>query len=140
VITYLDTSTLLKLLVEEDGSDQAAQVWDAADLLASSALLVVESRAALATATRAGRLTRAELHRAKADLSELVDAMSLVEVTEELVELAAELAEGEQLRGYDAVHLSAALTIRAEIFASADTALCTAAERSGFHIANPLHR
>ena len=54
--------------------------------------------------------------------------------------MAADLAEDEHLRGYDAVHLAAALTVEAEILTSADTALCEAAERRGLHIANPLDR
>jgi predicted nucleic acid-binding protein len=138
VIIYVDTSTLLKLLIEEDGSEQAGLIWDTAESLASAALVVVEGRAALATAERSGRLTRAQLKRAKADLSGLIEEMSLVEITEDLIELSADLAEDEQLRGYDAAHLAAALTVEAEILTSADTALCEAAERHGFHVANPL--
>jgi predicted nucleic acid-binding protein len=140
VITYVDTSTLLKLLIEEDGSERAALIWDTAEFLASAGLVVVEGRAALAAAERSGRLTRAQLKRAKADLSELIEEMSLVEITEGLIEMAAEVAEGEQLRGYDAVHLAAALTVEAEILTSADTALCEAAERRGLLVANPLDR
>jgi predicted nucleic acid-binding protein len=140
VATYrVDTSTLLKLLIEEDGSQQAALIWDTADSLASAALIVVEGRAALAAAERSGRLTRAEWKRAKADLAELIDEMSLVELTEGLIGLASGLAEDEQLRGYDAMHLAAALTVEAEILTSADAALCDAAERRGLHVANPLN-
>jgi len=138
VITYVDTSTLLKLLIEEDGSERAGLIWDTAESLTSAALVIVESRAALAAAERSGRLTRAQLDRTKADLAELIEELNLIEVTEDLIELAAELAEDEQLRGYDAVHLAAALTVEAEILTSADTALCDAAERRGFHVANPL--
>lgn len=138
MITYVDTSTLLKLLIEEEGSERAGLIWDTAESLTSAALVVVEGRAALAAAERQGRLTRAQLKRAKSDLSGLIEEMSLVEITEDLVELAADLAEDEQLRGYDAVHLAAALTVEAEILTSADTALCEAAERRGLHVANPL--
>jgi predicted nucleic acid-binding protein len=140
VITYVDTSTLLKLLVEEDGSERAGLIWDTAESLASAALVVVEGRAALAAAERSGRLSRAQLKRAKTDLSGLIEEMSMVEITEDLIELAADLAEDEQLRGYDAVHLAAALTVEAEILTSADAALCDAAERRGLHVANPLDR
>ena len=59
-------------------------------------------------------------------------------ITDGLIGQAAELAESEMLRGYDAVHLAAALTIGAEVLTSADIALCAAAERHGLHVANPL--
>jgi hypothetical protein len=43
---------------------------------------------------------------------------------DELVASAAELADDEGLRGYDAVHLAAVLTVEATVLSSADTALC----------------
>lgn len=94
----------------------------------------------MAAAERNGRLTRSQRKRATADLTGLIEEMALVEITEDLTELAADLAEDEQLQGYDAVHLAAALTVEAEVLTSADTALCDAAERRGLHVANPLDR
>jgi uncharacterized protein len=138
VITYVDTSTFLKLLVEEEGSDRAALVWDAADMLASVSLIVVEARAALAAATRGARLTTRQHKQAKNELSTLTGDLHLAAVTDELIALAANLAETEGLRGYDAVHLAAALHLGASVLTSADEALCDAAGRNGMHVANPL--
>jgi predicted nucleic acid-binding protein len=138
VITYVDTSSLLKLLIEEDGSERVELIWDTADVLASSALIVVEGRAALAAAARRGRLSASQHREAKGELAVLADELSIVEVTEPLIAEAADLAEHEALRGYDAVHLAAALVIGAELVASADVALCDAAARRGLHVANPL--
>lgn len=138
MITYVDTSALLKLLVQEEGSEQVGLIWDVADSLAAVSLLVVEGRAALAAAARSGRLTAAGYREAKSQLADLVSQVAMIQVTEELVESAADLAEEESLRGYDAIHLAGALTVDATVFASADTALCAAAERRGLHIANPL--
>ena len=138
MITYVDTSSLLKLLIEERGSDQVGMLWDTADALASVVLVVVEARAALAAALRGARLTPAEHAEAEVELSGLVDELSIVAVTDGLIGQAAELAESEMLRGYDAMHLAAALTVGAEVLTSADFALCAAAERQGLHVANPL--
>ena len=138
MITYVDTSSLLKLLIDEEGSEAAELIWDTADELASAALLVVEGRAALAAAERDARLTAAQHRKAKGEFAALVDELSIVEVTEKLISEAADLAEREALRGYDAVHLAAALTIEADIVTSADAALCDAAHRRGLHVANPL--
>ncbi len=138
MITYVDTSSLLKLVIEEAGSDRAEIVWDAADALASVSLIVVEARAALAAAARGGRLTTDQHERAKVELSELTGNLHLVEVTDDLITRAAEIAEDEALRGYDAVHLAAARHLEAEVLTSADEALCGAAARGGMHVANPL--
>ena len=138
MITYVDTTALLKRLLAEDGSDVADLIWNAADVLASAATVVVEARAALAAAQRGGRLSVAELSKAKAQLGDLFDEVTFVEVTGSLIQVAAEIAEAEALRGYDAVHLAAALTIEANVLTSADTALCDAAQRRGLLVANPL--
>lgn len=138
MITYVDTSTLLKLIIDQHGSDRAAVIWTSADALASVVLIVVEARAALAAAQRQARLTTDQHVDACSSLEALVDELHLVEVTDDLIDDAAVLAEVEGLRGYDAVHLAAACTIDATVLTSADTTLCDAAARQGLHIANPL--
>ena len=138
MITYVDTSSLLKLVIDEVGSERAELIWDTADVLASAVLVVVEGRAALAAARRGGRLDTRQYRRARRELNALVDTLLIVEVTEELVADAADLAESQALRGYDAVHLAAAIAIEATILTSADTELCEAAQHCGLHVANPL--
>jgi predicted nucleic acid-binding protein len=138
VIAYVDTSSLLKLLIDEHGSDRTELIWNTADVVASAALIVVEARAALAAATRASRLTAAQHRAAKRELVALADELTIVEITEDLILDAAELAEQEALRGYDATHLAAALTVEADLVTSADLALCEAAERRGLAVSNPL--
>ena len=138
MITYIDTSTLLKLIIDENGSERALTIWSTADAVASVNLIVVEARAALAAAKRVRRLTEAQHRSAVAQLEALVSDLHIVPVTVELVASAAELTDEEGLRGYDAVHLAAALTVEATVLSSADTALCAAAARRGRHIADPL--
>ena len=138
MITYVDTSSMLKLLIDEDGSERAELIWDSADVLASVALVVVEGRAALAAAHRGARLDARQHRRARQGFEALVEALSIVEVTEALIVDAADLAEAEALRGCDAIHLAAAVTVEATVFTSADSELCAAAQRRGLHVANPL--
>ncbi len=137
MITYVDTSVLIKVLVEEPGTDAARRLWTEADALASVTLVAVEARAALAAARRGRRLTPARYRRVVANLGELLDQLDLIGVGDEIVEQAGDLAESAALRGYDAVHLAGALLVEASVMASADRALCSAAERLGLHIADP---
>lgn len=138
MITYVDTSTLLKRLLDEVGSARADAIWAAAEVLVSAAMVVVEARAALAAAQRGGRLTYREHRDAKAALVDLLEEVAIVKITEDLVAIAADLAEEEALRGYDAVHLAAALAVGAHVLTSSDSALCDAAERRGLRVANPI--
>ena len=52
MITYVDTSVLIKILVDEPGTDQARRLWSAAEELAS-VTLGGGGLAALAAARRA---------------------------------------------------------------------------------------
>jgi predicted nucleic acid-binding protein len=54
-----------------------------------------------------------------------------------LVRAAGDLAELDGLRGDDAVHLAAAVAVRATVVASADRQLIGAARSRGFGVAQP---
>ena len=63
--------------------------------------------------------------------------MSVVVVDTELVRAAGDLAERDALRGYDAVHLAAAIAGQVTVVASADRQLVEAARLHGFAVAEP---
>jgi predicted nucleic acid-binding protein len=140
VITYVDTSTLIKLVVDEPGSEHAAEIWRASDSLLSVSLVIVEARAALAAARRGGRITAAGHKRATTIVTDLIEQLDIISIDNELVEAAADLAEREALRAYDAVHLAAALRVQVDAMTSADEALNAAAARQNLNIANPTDR
>ena len=121
MITYFDTSVLLKLLVDDEvGAAAAQRLWLESDYLVCAEIGYAEARAALASARRGGRLDADELSTAKAELDTLWAQLDVVPVTTELVWAAADLAEIEGLRGYDAVHLAGAVAGGATVVASAD--------------------
>lgn len=108
-IIYLDTSALVKQYVRERGSDAVRKQISAASLIGTVSITKVEMAAALAKAQRMQWVTPVDAGKAWEGL--LTDWPSLVtmEVTSQLVTLAGDLAWRYHLRGYDAVHLSAAL-------------------------------
>jgi uncharacterized protein len=138
VITYIDTSTLIKLLIDEVGTSEAGQIWDEPDVLVSTRVAHVEARAALAAAQRQGRISTDVSRAAVEGLEVLWTQVSVVEIDDNLMRLAGELAATHSLRGYDAVHLAAAHVVGADVFSSADRRLCEAASSCGFHVANPI--
>lgn len=138
-ITYFDTSALVKLfLVDEDGASDAQAMWRAADERFAVNLIEVEARATFAAAHRASRLSETQHRLAVVGLGVLMDGLNTVTPSDALVGLAAALADAQDLRGYDAVHLATALAVGAEVFACADAKLCEAAAHHGLAVANPL--
>jgi predicted nucleic acid-binding protein len=137
VIAYFDTSAVLPLLIADAGSARAASLWDGADRVVSVRLVYPETRATLAQAERLGRLTARHLRVAVTELDALFEEMDLVEVDDALARRAGELAEGRQLRGYDAVHLAAADRVRDPnvVVIAGNGALLEAAAAEGLAVA-----
>jgi predicted nucleic acid-binding protein len=111
LIFYFDTSALVKLVVVEDGSGLAAELWGSAYPAASSIFTYPEARAALAAASRLDRLGADEHRKALADFEGLYADLITVGVDQELAVRAGKYAEDLGLRGYDSVHLATALEL-----------------------------
>jgi uncharacterized protein len=139
MITYLDTSVLLKLFVDDElGAEAVDRLWLESDYIVCAEIGYAEARAALASAHRNGRLDIDALRTVKAQLNEVWQQITVVPVTTAVVHAAGDLAESEGLRGYDSVHLAAALAARVTVLATADLKLLEAAQRQGLGISNPL--
>jgi len=110
-VVYFDASALVKLVVEESGSDIAAALWDGCDAAVSSRLAYPEVRAALAAAGRNHLLDEASLARCENDWEGFWAAMRPVELTRNVQMAAGQLAKRHSLRGADAVHLASALEL-----------------------------
>lgn len=110
-VVYFDSSALVKLLVDEPGSDLAAALWDSCDAAVSSRLAYPEVSAALAMAGRTGRLDAAGQNRAAMAWEEYWSSTRVVEVSEPICQRAGELAGAHALRGADAVHLASVLAL-----------------------------
>lgn len=138
MITYFDTSILIKLLIDDEAyRPEAERVWLDSDYVICAEIGYVEARAALAAARRNRRLTTTTLRSAKEQLELLWAQLSVVVVDTALVRAAGDIAERYGLRGYDATHLAAAITGQATVVASADHQLVEAARRGGFGVAEP---
>lgn len=108
MIAYLDTSALVKLVVDEVGTADAIEIWTAATVRLTNVIAYAECRAALAAAWRGGRLSGPQARTARSLLDERWAEVAVVTVDEELVRSAGDLADAFSLRGFDAVHLASA--------------------------------
>jgi len=132
MIVYLDTSSLVKLYVEEEGSDEVRQLLSDAEAVATCAVAYAEARAAFARLSRERHVTPAAHRRIKAALDADWPRYVVVHVTDAVCLRAGELAERRALRGFDAVHLASylALVESADVdlaFSSFDRSLARAA-------------
>jgi predicted nucleic acid-binding protein len=134
LIAYLDTSSLVKLYVEEKNSTLVRRLVERAELVATSVVAYAEARAALARQQREGGLTAAGYDRAKADFERDWPRYLTIEVSEAVYRSAGDLAEKHHLRGFDSLHLASYLSLYSEgarqiRFSAFDEAMNRAARR-----------
>ncbi len=136
MLAYLDASAAVKLLVVEEGTHTALELWNAADVLLASRLTYPEVRAALAAADRSGRFAAGGSGRAHEAWERVWAAVRAIELTEEIASEAGRLAARWALRGGDAVHLASALAVPAPdlVVAVWDRRLHAAALAAGLQV------
>jgi predicted nucleic acid-binding protein len=110
-LVYFDSSALVKLVVAEEGSELAADLWDSCDAALASRLAYPEVRAALAAAGRNHDLSPDDLDNAEQAWERYWAAVRPVELTSAVERHAGQLARSYALRGADAVHLASALAL-----------------------------
>lgn len=134
MITYFDTSALVKTIVAEPDADVAIEIWNASDVRLTSIITYAEARAALAAATRDRRLVGRGPAASRDQLDARWRALAIETVSDDVVGLAGDLADREPLRAYDAVQLASALLAGLDdevLFATWDRKLSRAARRLG---------
>jgi predicted nucleic acid-binding protein len=134
LIVYLDTSSLIKLYVEEEGSVATRALVASATVVATCVLAYPEARSALMRLRRDGALSGVEQARAKGDLDRDWGGFLALPV-DTVWRQAGDLAERHGLRGADSIHLASYLSLigRQEglpvLFSSFDERLNLAARR-----------
>ena len=136
MILYLDSSSLLKLYLQEYGSSAVRALVARADHVYTSCVAYVEGRSGLARARRLARLAAASYRVALDQFEEGWTAVSVVGVPEPLFRHAGDLAEQHGLRGLDALHLASALAVQRDggepvTFSAWDDRLLAAAAAEG---------
>jgi len=134
MIVYLDTSSLVKLYVEEDESSTVDVLVSSSEVTATSLVAYAEARAAFARRFREKSFTQVEYGHIKAVFEKDWSSYLVLSVTEDMVTLAGDLSEKHALRGFGSIHLASALTLRQElsapiVFSCFDDNLQKASER-----------
>jgi predicted nucleic acid-binding protein len=136
LILYLDTSALVKLYAQEEGSQLVRQGIRNSVLIATSLMSYAETRSALARKSRSREISRATFTRCRREFDRDWLRLHRLPVDEPLVRKAGELAEQHVLRALDALHLATADSLQTALgnpvtFACFDTTLNGAAEARG---------
>lgn len=139
MIVYIDTSDLVKLYVEEFGSDTIHEIVYKATVISTSKVAYAEARSAFARKQRDGGFSAKVLRKIVEDFHRDWESYFLIEVTDGLIRSAGDIAEKHLLRGFDSIHLASAMNLKHKIgsgiyFSSNDEKLNQAAEKEGIMV------
>ena len=139
MIVYLDTSSLIKLYVDEIDSEKIKGIANKAAVISTSKIAYAEARSAFARKQREDGFSISVLRKVVEDLNKDWESYFLIEVTDGLIRFAGDMAEKYLLRGFDSIHLASAVNLKNKInadiyFSSHDTRLNQAAEREGMSV------
>ena len=115
MILFCDTSALVKLYVQEEGTDTVTGQAIASDAIAVCRIAWVEIMSALARRAREQPRDAAAIAQARERFAADWPQYLTLEINQELVELAGEYADAFALRAYDSVQLAAAQTLNREL-------------------------
>jgi predicted nucleic acid-binding protein len=103
---YLESSALLRLVLNQDGAPEVARrISEASEVLGSRLVKVEGERALLRMALDHPEQSR-NLPALQARLAEVCSQMEFLEMTREVCDLAGRIAPGSRLRSLDAIHLA----------------------------------
>jgi uncharacterized protein len=123
---YLDTSAVLRAILESDMTPEVEAKIAAAPILLTSRLTQLEAARALLRVRSLRTVSEAKLADASRDITRLWRRCDTWELSPSVCRLAAEVAPGHRLRTLDALHLATYVLARERI---ADLELVTFDER-----------
>jgi len=140
-MNYLDTSALIKRFVVEKGSPLVCTIVSQKGPVATAKIAYPEVYAGLARKRRNGHLPESRYALARRQFEREWKAYIRVDLWDEILLLARDLIQRHPLRGFDAIHLASALSLRSALgedmtFAAADERLLRAAAAEGLEVLN----
>ena len=140
MLLYLDTSSLVKLFIEEQHSDRVREWADAVDVVLTCRVAYAEVVSAFSRRHREGGLRPADYRKVMQAFDGQWESFGRLEFDERV---AGRLAAKHALRGFDAIHLSAARMLISDArgtsiaFSSFDNRLNRAAAKENMTVLHP---
>ena len=141
---YLDTSALIKLYIEEEGTERVFGLTDDLDgvRIIIPDIAPLEARSAVRRRQREGDVSGTDAGRILNRMEDDGSSLFLVQPSTSAVQ-AARLIDRHPLRTYDALQLAGCLVTRDSVpgpltFVCADVRLCEAAGQEGLTVLNPI--
>ncbi len=140
MISYFDSSSIVKWFVDEPFTDMAKEIKDEAEMIFTSIISYPEVMSAFNRFEKEGRYSNSDMMLVKNEFMRIWPDFRWINITENLINQAGELIFTYDLRGFDTIHLASAILLKDEgdgidlFFSCFDHRLNRAAQREGITI------
>ncbi len=112
MISYLDTSSLVKKYVREHRSEEVSSHWNQSEVIITSSVAFAEFFSAINRKKRFGDISESDYEVITEDFKEEWETLFRIEVSDRLNRIVEGLTARHPIRGFDAIHLASAVHIQ----------------------------
>jgi predicted nucleic acid-binding protein len=134
MLAFFDSSALVKRYVAEEGTEAVISLCDRASEIGLSGIALPEIISAFCRLRREGKISDVQYRQLKSSLLTDIEDAAVCDLTPQVLAHSMASLEANVLRGMDALHIGSALTLKADVFVSADRRQCDAAARAGLNV------
>ena len=131
---FFDSSAFVKRYVREEGTEAVLSLCDGASEIGLSGIALPEIISAFCRLRREGKISEVQYRQLKSSLLADIEDAAVCDLTPQVLARAIASLEDSVLRGMDALHIGSAVTLKADVFVSADRRQCDAAARAGLQV------
>ncbi len=140
MISYFDSSSIVKWFIDEPFADMAKKIKNESEMIFTSIISYPEVMSACNRAGKEGRYSNSDMMHVKNEFMRIWPDFRWINMTESLVKQAGELIFIHDLRAFDTIHLASAILIKEEsdgidlFFSCFDRRLNRVAQKEGIEI------
>ena len=117
---FFDSSAWAKRYIEEEGSRTVEELCFEAEQITLSILCIPEVVSAFSRLMREEKISKKQFKQLKGHLFREIKDLQLVQITEDVIQNAVTLLQTYPLRTLDALHIACALSVKIDLFVTAD--------------------
>ena len=111
MISYLDTSAIVKFYISEAGSQKVRQVFDLSDVLATCCITYVETISTFTRINNEKKLNDSDYENIVLNFKKDWEDLFVLKIDNTIIKTAGQFIESYQIKGYDSIHLASAVIL-----------------------------
>ncbi|MHB1377456.1 MAG: type II toxin-antitoxin system VapC family toxin [Candidatus Humimicrobiaceae bacterium] len=115
MISYLDTSAIVKFYISETGSQKVREIFDLSDVLATSCIAYIETISAFTRINNEKKLSDSDYKNIVLNFKKDWEDLFVLKIDNTIIKTAGRFIESYLIKGYDSIHLASAVMLSKRI-------------------------